>query len=68
MGEGTSSRPETEHDIEARARAAERAGARQEQFEKTTVGKNAYGQVKDMKMQRTQVTTSSAVDAKDWVN
>ncbi|KAG2428585.1 hypothetical protein HYH02_014287 [Chlamydomonas schloesseri] len=48
-GARTGGGPETERDREARLLAAERAAARQQQFETSAVGKAAYKSVQEVK-------------------
>ncbi|KAG2435078.1 hypothetical protein HXX76_007165 [Chlamydomonas incerta] len=61
--------PETERDREARALAAERATARQQQFETSAVGKAAYKSVQEVKDSRKAGGGNTGQPtAADWQN
>mmetsp|Transcript_29175 Transcript_29175/g.74448 ORF Transcript_29175/g.74448 Transcript_29175/m.74448 type:complete len:85 (+) Transcript_29175:90-344(+) len=65
---GGGSAPETEQDRQARLLAAERAAARQQQFEQSAVGRAAYTAVKDAKKPAANVGNSGGADARDWLS
>ncbi|PNW86584.1 hypothetical protein CHLRE_02g092650v5 [Chlamydomonas reinhardtii] len=61
--------PETERDREARVLAAERAAARQQQFETSAVGKAAYKSVQEVKDSRKAGGGNTGQPtAADWQN
>lgn len=59
--------PQTEEDRAARAMAAERAEARQKQFEQSAVGRAAMKSVKDAK-KPTVATPAGGATAQDWLS
>ncbi|WIA11825.1 hypothetical protein OEZ86_002813 [Tetradesmus obliquus] len=58
--------PQTEADREARALAAERAEARQQQFERSAVGRAAIKSVKEAKRQDERPAGNNT--ARDWLS
>lgn len=56
----------TERDMEARLRAAEQAEARQQQFQKSPVGRAAYRSVQEAK--RPEPRTNPGPTAQDWLS
>ncbi|KAF8071059.1 SPBC16D10.01c [Scenedesmus sp. PABB004] len=64
---GPSARPETEEDRQARVLAAERAEARQRQFEQSPVGRAALKAVKDAKKPEPRPNAGGS-NAQDWLS